>query len=162
MGSFAGGITFALATEHPDLCLTIVDESQAYLQHLQDELSSLVVSQRVRLLDMKLDHLAFPDKSFDLVIMRGAFFFIMTRPNILTEIYRVLKPGALAFVGGGYGRDVPSEIITEIAEESRILNDRLGRRRVSVYELQELLTAIGLDKQAHIVTEGGVWMLLRK
>jgi len=54
----------------------------------------------------------------------------MYRPVILKEIYRVLKPGGLAFVGGGYGKDVPQALIDEIAEESRILNDALGRRRV--------------------------------
>jgi len=51
--------------------------------------------------------LTFNDNSFDLVILRGAFFFIMERPMILAEIFRVLNPRGLAFVGGGYGKDIP-------------------------------------------------------
>lgn len=162
LGSFAGGITFELAGAYPDLGLTVVDDNTDYLQHLHGELSKRALLGRVRLLDMKLDQLLFPDGSFDLVVLRGAFFFIMVRPSIVTEIYRVLKPGAVAFIGGGYGKDVPSEIINEIAEESRVLNDRLGRRRVSLKALQELLISIGLEEQAHIVEEGGVWILLKK
>ena len=70
--------------------------------------------------------------AFDLVILRGAFFFIMDKPQILSEIYRVLAPGGLAFVGGGYGAGIPQSVIDRIAKESRRLNDRLGRRRVTI------------------------------
>jgi len=162
LGSFAGGITFELAGVYPGLRLTIVDENLAYIQYLRSELFRRSLSRRVQLVDTSLTRLAFPDGSFDFAIMRGAFFFIMTRPDILTEINRVLKPGALAFVGGGYGKDVPTEVIAEIAEESRVLNDRLGRRRVNIGELEKLLISVGLDKKARILEEGGVWILLRK
>jgi len=162
LGSFSGGITFELATGYPDLSLTIADEEPAYIDHLRQELVQRALSGRIRILETKLTRLAFPDHSFDLVILRGAFFYIMTRPDILKEIHRILKIDAVAFVGGGYGIGVPPEVISEIAEESRLLNDRLGRRRVSVSELRELLVSVRLDKQAHIVEDGGVWIVLRK
>jgi ubiquinone/menaquinone biosynthesis C-methylase UbiE len=161
LGSFAGGITFELA-DYPDLGLTIADETPAYLNHLRNELFSRHLSGRVRLLDMSLEKLILPDAGFDLVMLRGAFFFIMKRPNILREIYRVLRPGGLAFVGGGYGKYVPQEVIDEIADESRVLNDRLGRQRVTIDQIKRLLTAVGLDKKSRIVEEGGVWILIGK
>ena len=162
LGSFSGGITFELAGAYPSLTLTIADENPAYLQHLRNELFSRGLSSRVRLVDMNLDRLMFEDCTFSLVILRGAFFFIMDRPRILNEIYRVLAPGGLAFIGGGYGKGVPRELIDEIAAESRVLNDRLGRRRVGIDELKKLLSEIGLIKKARIVEEGGVWILLKK
>jgi len=162
LGSFAGGITFELAEVYPDLNLTIADEESAYVEHLRCELVDRNLLGRVRLLETKLDRLAFPDHSFDFIILRGAFFFIMTRPGILKEIHRVLKAEAVAFIGGGYGQGVPPGVIDEIAEESRLLNDRLGRRRVSIGELRALLGSVGLEKQTHIVEEGGVWIVLRK
>lgn len=160
LGSFAGGITFALAETYPELALTIVDENRDYIRYLRSEISGRAVSGRVRLLEMKLDCLTLPDKSFDLVILRGAFFFIVTRPSILTEIYRILRPGAVAFIGGGYGKDTPPEVISEIAEESRVLNDRLGRKRIGINELRVLLASVGFGKVC-IVEEGGVWVLLK-
>ena len=162
LGSFAGGITFELAAGYPDLRLTLADENPAYLAHLRNELFSRGLSARVRLLDMNLDKLSLRDDAFDLVILRGAFFFIMERPAILKEIFRVLRPRGLAFVGGGYGKDVPQAVIDEIAGESRVLNDRLGRKRVTIEQLKNLLAMVGLDKKARIVEEGGVWILLRK
>ena len=162
LGSFAGGISAELLKTYPDFRLTIADENSEYLRHLHGEFADQITTGCMRLLETDLGQLNLPDGSFDLVVLRGAFFFIMTRPSIMNEIYRVLKPGAIAFVGGGYGKDVPSEIIDEIAEESRILNDRLGRRRVSIEELKELLLSVGLSGQAQIVEEGGVWLLLRK
>ncbi len=162
LGSFAGGITFELSQAYPDLNLTIACDNQDYIQYLRNELFHRALSERVRLVETKLDRLAFLDASIDFIILRGAFFFIMERPEILAEIHRVLKPGALAFVGGGYGKDVPPEVIAEIAEESRVLNDRLGRRRVSISELRKLLVSVGLDAKARIVEEGGVWILLGK
>ena len=46
----------------------------------------------------------------------------------------------MAFVGGGYGKDTPDALIREIADESRELNDRLGRKRVTVDDLKEILS----------------------
>jgi probable selenium-dependent hydroxylase accessory protein YqeC len=86
----------------------------------------------------------------------------MDRPRILSEIYRVLAPGGLAFVGGGYGADIPQSVIDGIAEASRILNDRLGRRRVSLGALKSLIDSQGLTTAAQIVEEGGVWLLVLK
>jgi SAM-dependent methyltransferase len=60
--------------------------------------------------------------SFDLVIYRGAFFFLT--PEIIKETYRVLKPTGRALLGGGYGPLTPSEEIAKIAEESKRLNKR--------------------------------------
>jgi ubiquinone/menaquinone biosynthesis C-methylase UbiE len=162
LGSFSGGITIELAKSYPDLALNIADENPAYLRHLRNELFSHGLSSRVILKDMNLDRLTFNDATFSLVILRGAFFFIMDRPQILTEIHRLLRPGGLGFIGGGYGKDVPREVIEEIADESRLLNDRLGRKRVTLQELQDLLAEAGLSGKAKIIEEGGVWILLNK
>jgi ubiquinone/menaquinone biosynthesis C-methylase UbiE len=114
------------------------------------------------LANMNLDKLIFLDGSFDLVILRGAFFFIMDKPQILTEAFRILRVGGLAFMGGGYGKDIPQNLIDDIAQESRVLNDNLGRRRVDIETLRQLLFLAGLGDKAQIVEEGGVWLEIRK
>ena len=161
LGSFAGGISFVLAEEYPALELTIAVDDGAYLGYLETELQERGLKERIRLLNSPLSNLSFNDGVFDLIIFRGAFFFIMDEPAILTEIARLLSPGGLAFVGGGYGAHVPAELIDEIADESRLLNDKLGRRRVTIPELQALLESRSLGGKTRIIEEGGVWLEIR-
>ena len=82
--------------------------------------------------------------------------------KILLEIFRVLKPGGFAFVGGGYGKDTPQELINEIGSESRMLNEKLGRRRVTVEGLRKMLCRAGLADNTAIEEEGGIWLNIRK
>ncbi len=102
------------------------------------------------------------NKTYDLIILRGAFFFIFDEKNLLRNIYEALHDGGTAFVGGGYGKDIPRALIDDIADESRVLNDRLGRRRVSLEELKELVKASGLNDRCRIIEEGGVWLVIKK
>ncbi len=103
-----------------------------------------------------------PGKRYDLIILRGAFFFIFDEKTLLRDIFESLKEGGTAFVGGGYGKDIPQALIDEIADESRILNDRLGRRRVTLNEIKELVRTSGLNGNCRIVEEGGVWLVIKK
>jgi ubiquinone/menaquinone biosynthesis C-methylase UbiE len=161
LGSFAGGISFVLAAEYPALELTIAADDEAYLDYLETELERRGLKERIRLIKTSMTRMPFKTGAFDLIILRGAFFFIMDEPDILSEIHRLLTPGGLAFVGGGYGKDVPDALIDEIADESRLLNDKLGRRRISVAELRTLLESRGLGEKTQIIEEGGVWLEIR-
>jgi hypothetical protein len=93
---------------------------------------------------------------------RGAYFFLDEEGKILREIYRILKEDGLAFIGGGYGKNTPQVLIDEIADESRDLNDRLGRKRVTEGEVTGMVNKAGLASQAKIEKEGGLWLLIQK
>ncbi|MGD9380246.1 MAG: redoxin domain-containing protein [candidate division WOR-3 bacterium] len=62
------------------------------------------------------DSLPFRDESFDLVLARDAMRFWHDDPAVFSEINRVLKKGAFAFLGGGLGRQFSG------AEAERIWN----------------------------------------
>jgi probable selenium-dependent hydroxylase accessory protein YqeC len=141
---------------------TLADDDEKYLSVLKEKIGVQYPSGRFELVDAAMDNLPFGDGSFDLVILRGAFFFLMDQPHILSEVYRVLAPGGLAFIGGGYGKGIPQSLIDGIADESRILNDRLGRRRVEISRLLELLKENGIEKDSQIIEEGGVWIQVRR
>jgi probable selenium-dependent hydroxylase accessory protein YqeC len=162
LGPFCGGISCELAARYPAFEFTLADDHETYLAHLREEIRLRNLHTRMEMVDASLDNLPFGDAGFDLIILRGAFFFIMDRPRILSELYRALAPGGLAFVGGGYGKDIPQNIIDSIAEESRILNDRLGRRRVTLDEIKSLLESQGLTKATQICQDGGVWLIMRQ
>ena len=102
------------------------------------------------------------DKKFDLIILRGAFFFIFDNKTLLRQIFEALKERGTAFVGGGFGKGIPQDTIDEIADESRVLNDRLGRRRITITELRKLIQQNGLTGNTQVIEEGGVWAVIKK
>ncbi len=97
-----------------------------------------------------------------MVVFRGAFFFLQEKEKLLGEIFRVLKKRGLAFVGGGFGKDTPGPLIRSIADESRALNDKLGRLRVSVEELRTLVKKSALTDFCRIEEQGGLWLSIEK
>ncbi len=93
---------------------------------------------------------------------RGAFFFpSFFRPD-LSAIYRSLKPGGLAFVGGGFGSHTSEDVIRGIEMRSKGLNQALGRFRITERDLWSLLKAAELEKKTTMITEGGLWVVLRR
>ena len=162
LGPFSGGISLELARLYPGLNITIADELPEMVEYLEERISASGLAQGIAVKKTDLNRLTFDGSQFDLVIFRGAFFFLNKKGNLLQEIFRVLKKGGMAFVGGGYGKGVPQEITDEIASESRRLNKRLGRRWVSIKELEGLVRKSKLTDNCKIEEEGGVWLVIKK
>ena len=161
MGVFSGGITRYLSMTYPRMSNTILTDDPAFSNAVDNWLQSEGIY-NVPVLTEPLDKTHFDDESFDLVILRGAFFFIVSNPPILNEIFRIIKKDGMAFVGGGFGKGVPDETINEIKIESQIQNDNLGRRRVTIDQLRMILDQVGLTANTKIHEEGGVWLEIRK
>jgi len=160
LGPFAGGIAIDLARYCPRARFTVADERPEMVAFFRQEIHRARLEDRIAAIRSSLDKLDLESRRFDIVILRGAFFFLPGSPGLLPEIYRVLKTGGLAFVGGGYGKDTPQNCIDTIAQESRVLNDRLGRRRLTIEELQALVEQAGLEARTRICQEGGVWLIV--
>jgi SAM-dependent methyltransferase len=59
------------------------------------------------------------DDFADLVVSRGSIFF-WPDPNAgVRESYRILKPGGVAFVGGGFSRLLAPEVLDELVQWAR-------------------------------------------
>jgi ubiquinone/menaquinone biosynthesis C-methylase UbiE len=162
LGPFSGGISMEMARLHSGLTITIAAEEDLVLDLLRKGTEGSGLGRKMKFRRSKLDRLVFADSFFDLVIFRGAYFFLDEEGKILGEIYRVLREEGLAFVGGGYGKDTPQTLIDEIAEESRALNDKLGRKRVTEDEVGAMVIAAGLAGYASIEKSGGLWLVIRK
>ena len=80
LGPFSGGISYELAARHPALEFTLADDHGEYLAHLKCEIQHRNLSRCMEVVEASLDNLPFGEAAFDLVILRGAFFFIMDRP----------------------------------------------------------------------------------
>ena len=162
LGPFSGGISVELTRLHPELSITIAAQDPGVVDYLRKEIEGAGLNRKMEVVWSELDNLVFADCLFDVVIFRGAYFFLDEEGKILREIYRILKEDGLAFIGGGYGKNTPQVLIDEIADESRDLNDRLGRKRVTEGEVTGMVNKAGLASQVKIEKEGGLWLLIQK
>jgi ubiquinone/menaquinone biosynthesis C-methylase UbiE len=162
LGPFAGGISVELAKRYPALKITLAAQESGMVDVLRTEIEGAGFDREIELRCCGLDNLAFSGSLFDLLIFRGAFFFLDEECKIIQEIYRVLKEDGVAFIGGGFGKATPQPLIDEIAFESRDLNDRLGRKRVTLGEVKAMVKKAGLSDHARIEEEGGLWLVIKK
>lgn len=61
----------------------------------------------------------FPDDTVDLVASRGSIFFWDDPVKGLKEIYRVLRPGGKAYVGGGAGSGYPKSAVEKLIQDRK-------------------------------------------
>lgn len=65
------------------------------------------------------ERLPFPDGSVDLVASRGSIFFWDDPAKGLQEVYRVLRPGGKAYIGGGAGSGYPKWAVEKLIADRR-------------------------------------------
>jgi probable selenium-dependent hydroxylase accessory protein YqeC len=160
LGPFAGGIAKGLLSLSSKFRVVLADTSPELFDDLREEIRETPFAQRMMITHSSLSPLTFLDRSFDLVVCRGAFFFLTL--VILQEIYRVLRPGGCAIVGGGYGPGTSQALIKQIAEESKELNLLLGKQWMVKEDLTQMIQEASLREDVEISTEGGLWVILRK
>jgi ubiquinone/menaquinone biosynthesis C-methylase UbiE len=112
-------------------------------------------------------HLRFSDGQADLIVSRGSFLFWKDMAKAFKEIERVLRPGGIAFIGGGMSRYVTQEKHAAIRREL----DKLGikRPKVTRFEMEETLAAAGITQytiHGDLSTDGacqcGMWIEIKK
>jgi ubiquinone/menaquinone biosynthesis C-methylase UbiE len=114
--------------------------------------------------------LRFPDGSADLIVSRGSFLFWENTAQGFREVYRVLKTGGVAFVGGGMGRSISpekKEAIKRKIERAGFMNR--CRNKITPVMMQEILESINIQT-FRIMGDGpgdsgcrcGMWIEIRK
>ena len=101
-----GGGSGVLATElakQSELNVFVVDKDEACKELASEYIAGHDLSERIRVVTASAEWLPFPDFSIDLVVSRGSVFFWTDKVKGINEIYRILRPGGFAFVGGGMG-----------------------------------------------------------
>jgi SAM-dependent methyltransferase len=157
-----GGLIFALAQKNAGESFSIAAFQQTAISLYQQEAQRHGLEGRVRIIESNSSLTGIEDESVDLAIFRGALFFPALFQVDFRAIDRVLSEGGIAFVGGGFGKYTPAELISQIRERSGQLNDALGRERVTVETARDQLRSSGLEGNSEIITAGGLWVVLRK
>lgn len=87
--------------------------------------------------------LPFKDNYADIIVSRGSFHFWKDRKLAFSEIYRVLKPDGVAFIGRGFSENFPVEIARQVRAKQK------GGPKYDIAkteaELRGIMTALGIE-----------------
>ncbi len=106
VGSGSGGLGLALAQRSQSTILLVAPNGRALGAGLEQARKSGLAG-RVMAVAAVAENIPLADGSVDLVVSRGSIFFWKDPPRGLREVYRVLRPGARAMIGGGFGTRYP-------------------------------------------------------
>ncbi len=145
------GDSYAMATFPPEMATFFAEQAKL-----------LGVDQAVRIISSDASLRGVEDSSVDLLLFRGALFFPALFRINFTAIYRVLKENGVALVGGGFGKYTPQGVIASIGKRSRELNLLAGKVEVTEAEIREAVRSEGVPGDIEIISEGGLWVIMRK
>jgi len=120
------GLELAVLT---DMAVHLVDVVPERLRRAYENATEMNVGAKVHIERAGAERMPFQDNYANLIVCRGSVFFWEKPAEGFKEVYRVLKPGGVAFMGGAIGRYMPKReretLIASIKEEVV----RLGPKR---------------------------------
>jgi len=161
IGPFSG-LIFELARRNIGRSFSIAAFPQAAIPQYRLEAKKHGLEDRVRIIESDSSLSNIGEGGVDLAIFRGALFFPTLFQVDFSAIHRTLSKGGIAFIGGGFGKYSPPEVISQIGKRSEQLNAAMGRVRVTVESVRDQLRSSTLEEKCEITTEGGLWVVLRK
>lgn len=170
IGCGPGQMTLALAGM-TDLHVVGLDIEPECITIAERHAAELGLGSRTQFISADAHSLPFPDNHFDLVVSRGTLPFLRDQALAVREVYRVLKPGGVAFLGGGMGRYTPAEEAKALyprgVAPAAALDWGPGQTRQDsifpfpVRSLEVLMTRAGIHDYT-VINEGGRWVDIRK
>ncbi|ACF13421.1 Methyltransferase type 11 [Chloroherpeton thalassium ATCC 35110] len=105
----------------------------------------------------------FADSTIDLVVSRGSIFFWENQLQGISEVHRVLKPGGMAYIGGGFGTQA---LLQEILEEKKLDPDWNNKRKERFAKnppehFQNILSQLDINGTVEL-SNAGMWIIFKK
>jgi SAM-dependent methyltransferase len=155
--------------KHSSLKVIGVDIDPEAVQIARKNIKQEKLKDRMTVEQGDVHQLHFADDTYDLIISRGSFVFWENTFQAFREIYRVLKPGGVAFIGGGMGRAITPERKEAIKLKVEQAGFRDGCKIITPVMMQETLESINIQNYK-ILGDGpgdsgcrcGMWVEIRK
>ncbi|MCD6453359.1 MAG: class I SAM-dependent methyltransferase [Dehalococcoidales bacterium] len=163
-GSGRLGIEIARISQ---LEVTAFDISFSMLKLAQEEINLNRLKDQVVIVQGRAEAMPFAAGCFDLIVSKGSIWFFADKVRAFREIYRVLKPGGIAYVGCGDARRWPSNpsdfirmVRFRIKMQERKFQKEWQRLRLPPQEWEIILKRAGVnDYRFHA---GYFWIEIRK
>ncbi len=127
-----------------------------------EEVRKQKVEDRIKVIETDPILTEVEENSVDLAIFRGAFFFPSLFKVDFSSIDRVLKANGIGFIGGGFGKFTPDHVMKDIRKRSRELNFQIGKIEIDEERLRHQIQSEGMKGRIEVISEGGLWVLIRK
>jgi len=133
LGSGKGGLGLELASRSAST-LILVDPNANALSDGLHAARERGLAQRVVAVIGSAESIPLVTESVDLIVSRGSIYFWQDQPRALGEVYRILRPGGKAMIGGGVGAGYP-----ELARREFYARRLAGEERGGPDALREFL-----------------------
>lgn len=156
------GIELAKIT---DLEIYFVDIKGDALEQAKKNTAEAELKNSLHFVKADVSSLPFKNDSVEIIISRGSLWFWEDKVRGLQEIYRVLKPGGTALVGGGLGRYTPLTMRKRLKGRNVENMQKTGGKKLSGGELLDLMKQTGLEKfsiVSDVPGEAGTWIEIKK
>lgn len=161
IGPFSG-VIFNLQKRNIGSSFLIASFPPGMANFFHEETRKRMVQDKIRVIETDTALTGIEENSIDLAIFRGAFFFPSLFKVNFSVIHRVLKMNGAGFIGGGFGKFTPDHVIEDIGKKSRELNLQIGKLEISEDGLRQDIQREGIEGEIKIISEGGLWVLMRK
>ncbi|MCJ7564581.1 MAG: class I SAM-dependent methyltransferase [Candidatus Aminicenantes bacterium] len=128
-----------------DLEIKALDIDPEAIQIAERNIRKAGLTRKVKAVLSDIQKMPFADASVDLVISRGSFMFWKDKVKAFCEVWRILKPGGVAFIGGGTGKLLPQD-------EKDLIKEKMDKGELGPpQELQ-----VSLEGMGKILREAGI------
>ena len=143
LGSGPGKLIFELC-KHTRLHWINADINPHFFPHFYKQALQQDFCHRVSVVFADACALPFRDNYADIIISRGSFPFWMDKRRAFSEIYRVLKPEAVAYIGRGFSRNLPVATAKKIrAKQGKKMKYDLDK---AADELRNIMAALQIKE----------------
>lgn len=164
VGSGPGHLAIALATLS-DLTVYALDNARPMHRIARQNVGQYHLEQRVIPVLGDVQEIPYDDASMDLVVSRGSFFFWQNLSRGFAECMRVLKPGGIAYIGGGFGNArLRDEIAVKMCERDPFWEEKRQGwyHNCSPHIVRSALAAAGISDFDILENESGYWISFKK
>lgn len=166
IGTGNGYLGLALA-EKGGLQVRLIDIDSEMLEFAQENIRERQLTDQVDTVRADVEALPFQDNYAQLIVSRGSVFFWENQVDGLNEVYRVLAPGGMSFIGGGFGTpELLQEIKQKMKEKDPDWGNHIAERigPDAPDRFREVLRQTEIPESKSEVTYDSVnlWMVIRK
>ena len=161
IGPFSG-VLFTLTQQNIGSSFLIATFPPGMGNFFCEEAKDRNLGEKIKVIETDPSLTGVKEDSIDLAIFRGAFFFPSLFEVNFPGIYRVLRTDGIAFIGGGFGKFTPDSVIKDIGKKSRDLNLQIGKVEIEEDELRRDIQKSNVKGRIEVISDGGLWVLMKK
>ncbi len=162
IGTGTGALAIAIA-KITNLKVYALDISRKALEIVERHIKKEKLDSRIVPVLGDVHNMPFKSNVIDLIVSRGSVSFWEDKVKAFKEIYRVLRFGGIAFIGGGFGtKELKERILEEMKKRNpEWINERGKTRRIKK-DIDKILSNAKIRSYEIIDDEANFWIVIKK